>query len=49
MVKKGITEKHLEESKTKMAQNEEDLAKCPHCGYFYSRKSNGSKCPKCDK
>ena len=34
MVKKGITAKSLEESRTKMANQDQDLVKCPHCGRF---------------
>lgn len=52
MVKKGITEKNLEQSKTKMAQSDQDMSKCPHCGLFYSKKSvadTGGKCPHCSK
>jgi len=50
MVKKGITAKSLEESRTKMANQDQDLVKCPHCGRFFSRKSaadNEGKCTHC--
>jgi acetyl-CoA carboxylase beta subunit len=50
MVKKGITEKNLEESKVRMAQQGQDLVKCAKCGRFYSKKSaaeTGNVCPHC--
>lgn len=50
MIKKGITEKSLEESRAKLTATEEDLVKCPHCDRFYSKKSaseNEGKCTHC--
>jgi transcription initiation factor IIE alpha subunit len=50
MVKKGITEKNLEQSRTRQTAQERDLVKCSHCGRFYSQKSaneDEGKCPHC--